>query len=156
MQTSHHFDPPATDLKCGYCAIPSYFIGQGSCSSGVCTCQPGFSGPDCQFDQRDEPTCVGALGPDGECCRSGLFSVSGQCCGRDQLDAMGECCEEKLDACGVCGGNGLYVDAVGRCCEVIYFNLKAGSCDINEINQLLSISLWCHYVFYVPDENWCR
>lgn len=99
--------------------VSSSYAGHGNCTEGVCSCPPGFSGPDCQFDEREEPTCAGALGPDGECCGSGAFSISGQCCEKDQLDIVGECCDTELDACGVCGGRSSYVDAIGRCCEVI-------------------------------------
>lgn len=32
------------------------------------------------------------------------------------LDANGECCAGTVDACGVCGGPSLFIDAAGICC----------------------------------------
>ena len=34
------------------------------------------------------------------------------------LDGDGECCSESLDACGVCGGLGQFLDMEGSCCAV--------------------------------------
>ncbi len=33
-----------------------------------------------------------------------------------QLDIFGQCCNQPLDACGICGGNGVALDVQGRCC----------------------------------------
>jgi len=36
------------------------------------------------------------------------------------LDSAGECCSTgKLDACGVCGGTGKYMDVAGTCCATL-------------------------------------
>jgi len=96
---------------------------RGECNEGRCICEEGFGGEDCQLDLREEPSCPspGILGPDGECCMSGVFDLNNfECCRGDssrvQLDVDGNCCEGRLDNCGVCGGNGV-LDSLGRCCD---------------------------------------
>lgn len=96
---------------------------RGECNEGRCICEEGFGGEDCQLDLREEPSCPspGILGPDGECCMSGVFDLNEfECCRGDssrvQLDVDGNCCEGRLDNCGVCGGNGV-LDSLGRCCS---------------------------------------
>lgn len=99
---------------------------KGGCNNGICECDEGFDGPDCQLDKRSDPTCPpnGVFGPDGKCCESGVFSYDGVCCKGDnskvQLDINGECCDQGLDFCGICGGTGT-PDAIGRCCTVNFF-----------------------------------
>ncbi|GMH42184.1 hypothetical protein BSKO_10103 [Bryopsis sp. KO-2023] len=95
--------------------------GNGNCDNGVCTCDEGFEGPDCQFDIREELRCAGSFDGAGECCQSGIFSIGGDCCvGKNTtLDRNGLCCEGVVDACGECGGGGLYVDVLGQCCSTI-------------------------------------
>lgn len=95
--------------------------GKGTCNEGVCTCNDGFEGPDCQFDSREVPECPGVLEFNGTCCQSGAFSFGGECCGGENatLDRNGSCCQGELDACGECGGSGLFFDVLGQCCETI-------------------------------------
>ena len=54
----------------------------------------------------------------GGCCAT-VVSLLGECCVGETLgvepvlDATGACCASgRVDACGVCDGNGLYLDAV--------------------------------------------
>jgi hypothetical protein len=53
------------------------------------------------------------------CCLGPIDSVTGTCCGADSrfIDGRGRCClTGNVDACGICGGTGVAVDAKGVCC----------------------------------------
>mmetsp|Transcript_40426 Transcript_40426/g.114473 ORF Transcript_40426/g.114473 Transcript_40426/m.114473 type:complete len:1081 (+) Transcript_40426:226-3468(+) len=94
-----------------------------SCSTiGVCTCEPGWQGPRCTVPSYC-PSAV--LDHSNECCSSGVLDFEGFCCpsGLDgspaKTDRDGRCCAAgtKPDACGVCGGTAVTVDARGVCCD---------------------------------------
>lgn len=62
---------------------------------------------------------------DCECCPSGIVDITGQCCSSDNavavVDKKGECCAAGyVDACGICGGDGVYMDRQGKCCKVFH------------------------------------
>ncbi|KAL3160933.1 disintegrin and metalloproteinase with thrombospondin motifs [Trebouxia sp. C0009 RCD-2024] len=110
-------------------------------ATSACTCQPGFTGPDCAIStglcnstaglsnssaaagNSSEICCsTGAVDSAGGCCDSGVVSEAGSCCATNPaanvtLDRAGQCCSEGLDACGVCGGDGLTLDFTGVCCN---------------------------------------
>ncbi|KAL0041659.1 hypothetical protein WJX79_011102 [Trebouxia sp. C0005] len=80
----------------------------GSADAAVCTSQLG----------------TGIVNSNGTCCTSGVVSDAGTCCALNTtaganvtLDRAGQCCSQGLDACGVCGGNGLIIDFTGTCCN---------------------------------------
>lgn len=96
----------------------------GHCWENQCSCYDGYFGDHCQ-----EAGCPISWSMDQcWCCPSGVLNKRGQCCqpervhGRNPrpvLDAAGECCAAGfVDACGVCGGAGVYVDRDGTCCPV--------------------------------------
>eukprot|EP00210_Caulerpa_lentillifera_P008402 g8014.t1 len=95
---------------------------EGSCVDGVCTCNDGYGGVDCQQDLFERSGCPspGQLGPTGVCCPSGIFETTNYTCcegeiGTVHLDRDGACCDQALDLCGICGGMSV-VDVTGRCC----------------------------------------
>lgn len=62
---------------------------------------------------------------DRECCPSGVVDVKGKCCYEEDVsptvDAKGECCSAGyVDPCGVCGGDGKFLDVEGACCKVLH------------------------------------
>jgi len=95
--------------------------GHGNCSNGVCTCNEGFDGPDCQLDVREESMCpTGVLDMEGNCCETAVYDhFTGQCCTGEavQLDKSGRCCIGTLDVCGECNGTAVFIDVLGRCCD---------------------------------------
>lgn len=100
---------------CDFCAT-NPCLGRGTCANGACTCNEGYTGQFCETSSKCESAVVAK---DLSCCESGLVDVNGSCCEKgQQLDGNGECCSQKLDACGVCGGNGAFVDMQGSCCKV--------------------------------------
>lgn len=93
---------------------------QGTCANEKCVCREGWTGVTCAVPS----SCFSrVLGVYSQCCASGVLNFSGVCCeqvgdARPSLDANGECCAAAVDACGVCGGKGKYVDNLYACCEV--------------------------------------
>lgn len=63
---------------------------------------------------------------DCECCPSGIVDIDGKCCfstGKADMitvDAKGACCSAHVDACGVCGGDGIFLDRESTCCKVLH------------------------------------
>lgn len=63
---------------------------------------------------------------DRECCPSGIVDTEGKCCFSDKgnvptVDTEGKCCTAGyVDACGVCGGDGKFLDREGTCCKVLH------------------------------------
>lgn len=60
-----------------------------------------------------------------ECCPNGVVDSAGECCSSANTVAMvdmkGKCCAAGyIDACGVCGGDGVYLDRQGTCCKVCH------------------------------------
>ncbi|GMH36599.1 hypothetical protein BSKO_04472 [Bryopsis sp. KO-2023] len=111
--------------------------GHGKCSEdGVCECEKGFKGPDCQIDDREASSCPGGvLNADGECCQSGVFDLEdGTCCGGSsaRLDKDGRCCDGQVDFCGVCEGKGV-VDVQGKCCELL--SSSGLCCESGDVDQ---------------------
>jgi hypothetical protein len=92
--------------------------GNSACADGVCSCLPGF------FGARCEEGCPTGMADVCACCESGATNWKGECCHaasnvRPVVDKGGECCAAgRLDACGVCNGDGIAVDAMGHCCSV--------------------------------------
>lgn len=53
------------------------------------------------------------------CCESGIHDSSFNCCSKGStLDRNGDCCETAVDVCGQCNGSAVFIDALGKCCEV--------------------------------------
>jgi len=91
---------------------------------GACTCYEGYSGSRCQINAG----CPDGTVEDsaGECCESRVLDSEFQLCchGVDgsfpALDNAGQCCPSgNIDACGVCDGPALVVDATGTCCNSV-------------------------------------
>eukprot|EP00959_Pyramimonas_sp_CCMP1952_P274108 5729815-Pyramimonas_sp.AAC.1 len=92
--------------------------GHGTCNSAAqkCECSMTYTGTFCTVS----PACPsGTEDSAGECCPSGVVSVLGECCAAEEgsgavpvVDGNGRCCAQGVDACGVCGGSGNYIDAV--------------------------------------------
>lgn len=90
--------------------------GHGVCGpTRDCKCDRGFFGARCeQRACRDGRFHL--VDRAGECCE-GQLTMEGDCC-PGSLDAQGRCCpaDAPPDACGVCGGSGVFVDVAGVCC----------------------------------------
>ena len=56
--------------------------------------------------------CTGVVSELGSCC-----AVNSTAGATVTLDRAGNCCSQGLDACGVCGGDGVVVDFTGNCCN---------------------------------------
>ena len=87
-----------------------------------CLCNEGWTGTSCNtidvgWRPGALPACVGFRDKEGTCCADGrgIDVVTGRCC-NGVLSRSGRCCEVSVDACGVCGGDGIAVDARGVCC----------------------------------------
>eukprot|EP00210_Caulerpa_lentillifera_P003713 g3546.t1 len=95
--------------------------GHGNCLNGSCNCEEGFDGPSCDQPQQIRApgsSCSALDGP--ECCESGLYDSFFNCCSiGSSLDRNGDCCEGKVDICGQCNGSAVFVDALGKCCQVM-------------------------------------
>ena len=102
---------------CDFCGGGNPCLGRGVCDGGKCTCKTDYTGSYCETPVACTGGVVDAL---LACCDSGLVNVRGECCsmGGTVLDGDGECCSESLDACGVCGGLGQFLDMEGSCCAV--------------------------------------
>jgi hypothetical protein len=118
--------PMAQECKpCDFCDDPAQHAGcsgHGRCADGSCVCKAPYGGVTCAVDSA---ACPGAVrDADGACCASGVVDAEGACCVASSLtrapvlDVAGACCGEGLDACGVCGGSGVAVDVLGKCCSV--------------------------------------
>jgi len=83
---------------------------RGTCSNGVCTCDPGYQGPSCSTPL----SCAGTLTRAGTCC-TGFVTSDGQCC-MGKVASDGRCCMGTVDVCGVCDGGATAVDVLGTCC----------------------------------------
>lgn len=77
------------------------------------------------MDTREDSECPSPsqLDARGKCCISGTFDWNtGKCCPGThdtvQVDKDGSCCEHPLDDCGNCNGSS-FIDALGKCCDVI-------------------------------------
>ena len=107
---------PLTGSACGMavcdpCSALPPCNGHGSCGSGgsgsmvtrSCTCDSGYSGIDC--------------GQAFSCQNGQVTDVTGNCCDGVR-DFKGTCCARpsRLDACGICNGSSVVVDAGGACC----------------------------------------
>jgi hypothetical protein len=110
----------ASDSDCMNAASPNLKCGPLSSS---CECKPGWFGTYC--DSRSvstAPSCVdGVSDVTGACCGGPIDIDSGMCCGNatSVVDRSGRCCTSgRVDACGVCDGDGVAVDVTGRCCNV--------------------------------------
>ena len=83
-----------------------------------CTCAEGWSGSDCNIAllQGTTPCPDGIIDAVGACCTGFVDSRTGVCCPRG-VDRFGFCCASGVvDACGVCDGHGVAMDAQGVCC----------------------------------------
>ncbi|GMH43502.1 hypothetical protein BSKO_11424 [Bryopsis sp. KO-2023] len=111
--------------RCDFCDVEQPCNGRGTCENLRCECLDGFGGERCEYktacDNGDNasdccPTTV--VDDAGKCCASGVVGKDGRCCdGGQVLDGDGYCCAGALDACGVCGGAAIQVDALGECCD---------------------------------------
>ena len=66
-----------------------------------------------------------------DCCAlSHALALDGTCCtSREALDANALCCAQSdLDACGECGGDGVFVDSMGTCCPVNIADANGACC----------------------------
>jgi hypothetical protein len=98
----------------------------------ACLCADGHLGKFCELDSSG---CI--LDAYGDCCPAGrLLSINGACCDNDQaLDEDAVCCAKTdHDACGVCGGRGLFVDSMGVCCPVAAADAN-GACCFGTVDQ---------------------
>jgi hypothetical protein len=102
--------PPPWESLCGMeacdpCSTSPPCSGHGSCgaSTRVCTCEAAYSGADC--GQRN-PCADGEVQDQTGACCAGVRDRYGGCCSRPLA----------LDACGVCEGSAVAVDAGGACC----------------------------------------
>ena len=131
--------PPAHEHQCGYCDTPDHLNEKctdgkpppkrpgtcevdgcgdhGECIDAKCSCDTGYYGRACEVQ--------GCMGDECECCASGVYDHAGACCDAmdshmlPHLDKDGACCyKSALDACGVCGGDGVVVAKDGTCCSV--------------------------------------
>jgi hypothetical protein len=64
-----------------------------------------------------------------------VLNITGSCCPEGSaVDAAGACCDAgELDACGVCGGNGVTVDIMGRCCSTL-LDAQGLCCEVSMAN----------------------
>ena len=95
----------------------------GECyENGKCRCFEGYFGDDCGMTVcPDDPTDPAGCA----CCKSNVFDKDGKCCEteyagvRPVVDKGGLCCSQgRLDACGVCGGDGKMMGWGDQCCTV--------------------------------------
>lgn len=75
----------------------------------------------CSF-ARQVSQCKDSVTSSRQMTHAGVVSEAGRCCAANPsanatLDRAGQCCSEALDACGVCGGDGLTMDFTGVCCD---------------------------------------
>ncbi|GMH43548.1 hypothetical protein BSKO_11470 [Bryopsis sp. KO-2023] len=111
--------------RCDFCDVEQPCNGRGTCENLRCECWDGFGGERCEYKATcdsvdDESDCCPTTVVDdaGKCCASGVVGMDGRCCDDGQvLDGDGYCCAGALDACGVCGGAAIQVDALGECCD---------------------------------------
>ncbi|GMH34417.1 hypothetical protein BSKO_02251 [Bryopsis sp. KO-2023] len=111
--------------RCDFCDVDQPCNGRGTCGNLRCECFDGYGGERCEYGAAckisdDNLDCCPSTVVDdaGKCCESGLVGNGGRCCDAGQvLDKDGHCCAEALDACGVCGGSAIRVDALGDCCD---------------------------------------
>lgn len=107
---------------CDFCEVPGLnqeCSQQGVCINGECNCTSPFTGPTCAANSNVCPS--GITSSAEECCTSGLVDADGNCCADGELvelDKDGQCCSDGIDACGICGGTGVALDAEGICCSV--------------------------------------
>lgn len=85
-----------------------------------CGCDVGWTGAGCDVITLipsnatvDAAFCSGGVVDAAfQCCPGPIDAVTGRCCTTGEVsDAMGRCCRGALDACGVCNGTGVAVDA---------------------------------------------
>jgi hypothetical protein len=102
---------------------------QSAAETRTCVCGAQWAGDAC--DVTDVPllalassggeTCAGGVvDVHGQCCMGYIDMYTGTCCDVN-LDRRGECCAApgRVVACGVCGGSGVAVDAIGVCCTSV-------------------------------------
>jgi hypothetical protein len=84
-----------------------------------------------------------------DCCPSGVVDVQGKCCLSagvlPTVDAEGECCSAGyVDVCGICGGDGDFVDRRGTCCKVSHPGSQFYSLSY-DCPFCMSALFWCSY-----------
>ena len=133
---------PSSELACNtavcdFCAN-NVCLGRGSCLGDACECNKGYEGSHCETPTSCKSDVVDA---NLQCCDSGVLDFQGTCCPPDAaLDFDGRCCSHSVDACGVCGGTGAFLDIQNKCCSVVDAN---GVCC-----PVCTVSIQVSYAFY--------
>lgn len=102
----------------------------------TCACADGNLGDFCHLGSSG---CH--LDSSGACCQDErALAINGECCsGYESLDSESQCCATgELDACGECGGDGLFVDSLGACCPVPTADANGACCfyDVDDCGAL--------------------
>lgn len=111
----------------------------GKCSSSptdtgyICTCEPGFSGSNCEVNQDD---CLGVSCENGGTCRDGIRDYRCHC----PLGFSGKHCQDMVDLCRgfPCANGGTCIDSDGTdftCTCAPGFEGKDCSININECSS---------------------
>lgn len=79
------------------------------------------------------------------------------------MDKVGACCDSQLDACGICNGTAVYVDAQNSCCAGALD--AAGRCCLGVVDECGVCNGKCNFLInlsqrisisFLKEKHWVR